>query len=105
MQTFKLELTESVRVQLHMANIIIHYRRKSEAMLQRLTIIIETLDTHNRRSPTKLAELIELQNRITRYISDLNMALERARARYAENQSSLSEFERREKTAHYFNKK
>ena len=90
MEIFKSELTKSIRVELHIANNTIEY----EAFLQRLTVIIETPDTHNRRSPVVLAELIKTKNRFTRNIIELNAILEMSRARYCETQSSLRECNR-----------
>ncbi len=93
MQSFKLELKKSERVELYIANIIIGYRRQFEILQQRLTVIVDRLrntDTAHHRSPTLLAELIEKQNRIIHNITNLNVKLEESRARYAEIQSSLS---------------
>lgn len=97
MQTYKLELINSERVELYIANIILDYRRKFESLQERLTVIVESLissDTYNLCSPTVRADLIEKQKRITQNISDLNASLERSRKRYAEIQSSLIECEK-----------
>jgi hypothetical protein len=92
MQTFKSELIESMRVELYIANNIIDYRRQFEALLHRLTIIVEiNSNCDHQRSPTPLAELIENQSRIRWNINNLNTRLNESRTRYAEIQSSLSE--------------
>jgi len=105
MEIFKSELTKSIRVELHIANNAINLRREYEAFLQNLIVIIETPDTHNRRSPVVLAELIKTKNRFTRNIIKLNAILEMSRARYCETQSSLRECNRlMEKMSQFINK-
>ena len=109
MQTYKLELKDSERVELYIANIILDYRRKFESLQQHLASIVESLissDTYSRRSPTVLENLIEKQERITQNISDLNASLDRSRKRYTEIQSSLFECEKLiERIAQFLNKK
>jgi hypothetical protein len=106
MQTFKLELIKSLRVELYIANIFIDYKRKFEILLHRLAAIIEGLDSQKGRSPNVLAALTEKRNRITRNISDINATLERSRARFAEIQNSLIECESLiKRSAHFITKK
>ena len=107
MQTIKSELIESMRVELHIANIIIGYRREFEALQHRFTVIIEiNLNCDHHCSPTPLAELIEQQGRITWNLNNLSVKLEESRVRYAEIQYSLRECDAFiEKTAQKINKK
>jgi hypothetical protein len=106
MQTFKLELIKSLRVELYIANIFIDYKRKFQILLHRLTAIIESLDSQKGRSSNVLAELTEKRNRITQNISDINATLERSRARFAEIQNSLIECESLiKRSAHFITKK
>ena len=91
MQKLKSELIKSMRVELHIANIIIGYRREFEALQRDFTVIIQVNSNCDHHcSPTPLAELIEKQSRITWNLNNLSVKLEESRVRYAEIQSSLS---------------
>jgi hypothetical protein len=92
MQTFKIELIESARIELYIANTILDYIRKFEGLLQRFTVLVQVYSDII-ILPTLLEELIERKERIIWNINNCKTKLNESRVRYVEIQASLSECE------------
>ncbi len=92
MQTFKIELLESARVEIYIASNIINYIRNFEGLLQRITVLV---DRHHSSDNllTSLEDLTEKRDRIIWNISNCRTKLNESRVRYVEIQASLSECE------------
>jgi len=93
MQTFKIELLESARVEIYIASNIINYIRNFEGLLQRITVLVDRHQSSADNLLTSLEDLTEKRDRIIWNISNCRTKLNESRVRYVEIQASLSECE------------